>query len=310
MSNEHGSDGPEQLSNDVFSTSARSKDPAQPSPYHAITAEAASGSTDPPLNFARLGRYSLVIVAAHSDDEAIGLGAHLHSLPGLKELIHVTDGAPRNEQDARNAGFASWSDYAAARFTESAKGMEVAGANCSRRNLGIADQQTVHNIEQVSNQLAAIIRELRPDIVITHPYEGGHPDHDSTAASVHAACAILASNSEHAPRIAEFASYHAGPEGLEMECFLGENSRDDFLLSQSEREHKLQIFRCYESQAHVLQAFPCRREPVRWAPRYNFSLPPHAGKLNYEQFEWGVDGETWRKLARGALEHLVGRTCL
>lgn len=290
MPKEHGSDDPEQLSTDVVSIS--------------------SGSKDAALDFARLSEYSLVVVAAHSDDEAIGLGAHLHSFKRLQRLLHVTDGAPRNEQDARNAGFSSWRDYAAARSRESARAMEIAGAKCNRASLGIADQQTIHNVEQVSNRLATIFRALRPDVVITHPYEGGHPDHDSTAACVHAACAILASNSERAPRVAEFASYHAGPEGLEVECFLGENSSDDFLLSQSEQERKLKIFKCYESQSHVLQAFPCHREPVRWAPEYNFSLPPHAGKLNYEQFDWGVDGETWRKLAGGALEHLVGRTCL
>jgi LmbE family N-acetylglucosaminyl deacetylase len=309
MFNEHGSDDPAQLSNGVFSTTPESEDPR----YVRQTDESAqetADSSDIPLDFTRLRGCSLVVVAAHSDDEAIGLGVHLRSLPRIKALIHVTDGAPRNEQDARNAGFASWSEYAAERSRESANAMEVAGANCNRRSLGIPDQQTVYNIEQISNQLSAILRELRPDVVITHPYEGGHPDHDSTAACVHAACAILDGNSGRAPRIAEFASYHAGANALEVECFLGESSTDDFLLSESERDRKLQIFRCYESQAHVLQAFPCRREPVRWAPRYNFSLPPHAGKLNYEQFEWGVDGETWRKLATSALEHLVGRTCL
>ena len=310
MSNEHGSDDPEQLSNSAFSTSSGSTGAPQPGRTHEVTGHDAGGSTDVPLNFARLSRSLLVVVAAHSDDEAIGLGAHLRSLQHLQVLIHVTDGAPRNEQDARNGGFTSWADYATARSGESARAMEIAGAKGNRENLGIADQQTIHNIEPISNQLAALLRALRPDIVITHPYEGGHPDHDSTAASVHAACAILRADSERVPRIAEFASYYAGPDGLEVERFLGETSTDDFLLSESERERKLEIFKCYESQAHVLQAFPCRREPVRWAPRYNFSLPPHAGKLNYEQFDWGVDGETWRKLARGALEHLVGRTCL
>jgi len=267
--------------------------------------------TESPLDFEYLSEHSLLVVAAHSDDEAIGLGAHLDRLKSLRSIVHVTDGAPRNEQDATNCGFSSWRDYAAARARESARAIEMAGVKCDFRNLGIADQQTIHNLERVSRTFADMFSTLRPEIVITHPHEGGHPDHDSTACCVHVACSMLVSDGESAPRIAEFASYHAGPDRLHVECFLGEQMpSESFRLSERERERKLELFACYESQAHVLQAFPCRHEPVRWAPRYEFSRPPHSGRLNYEQFDWGVDGETWRKLATHALQNLLGHTCL
>jgi hypothetical protein len=54
------------------------------------------------------------------------------------------------------------------------------------------------------------LRLIKPDIVFTHPYEGGHPDHDFTAFAVHAACRLTKSTKSV---IAEFASYNAGPMG-------------------------------------------------------------------------------------------------
>ncbi|MDF2780993.1 MAG: LmbE family protein, partial [Geminicoccaceae bacterium] len=60
---------------------------------------------------------SVLIVAAHPDDEVIGASTLLMRIPELR-LLHVTDGAPRDLRDAQAAGFAGWQDYAQARDTE------------------------------------------------------------------------------------------------------------------------------------------------------------------------------------------------
>lgn len=274
-------------------------------------AESTESGTEPPLNLATLIQHPLLIVAAHQDDEAIGAGSRLNRFKRPLALIHVTDGAPRNGQDAHNAGFSSWADYSAARCRETARAMEMAPITCDYINLGIPDQQAIHNLERVARQLSETFRKFRPAVVLTHSYEGGHPDHDSTALCVHAATKILSANREHAPRIAEFASYHAAPEGIEVECFLNEQTpANGFHLSEEEREQKLRLFACYETQQHILQAFPCKREPIRWAPQYDFTQPPHPGKLFYEQFDWGADGSMWRELASVALQNLFSGTCL
>ena len=56
----------------------------------------------------------MVIVAPHPDDEIIGAGAHM---PAIRDLwiVHATDGAPRNMQEARKNGFATREEYAQAR---------------------------------------------------------------------------------------------------------------------------------------------------------------------------------------------------
>ena len=58
-------------------------------------------------------------------------------------------------------------------------------------NLGIADQEAAFDLVPAARYLASRIRSGFSHIV-THAYEGGHPDHDSAAFCVHAACALIA----------------------------------------------------------------------------------------------------------------------
>ncbi|MEO5568891.1 MAG: hypothetical protein ABIR92_10385, partial [Gemmatimonadaceae bacterium] len=44
--------------------------------------------------------------------------------------------------------------------------------------------------------------------MLTHPYEGGHSDHDSTAFAVHLATGMLLREGRRAPIILELTSYH------------------------------------------------------------------------------------------------------
>src|ERR671919_662030 len=73
------------------------------------------------------GRDTAVVVA-HPDDETIGCGALLRRLSGVSVVL-VTDGAPRNLADAHAYGFAAAEDYAAARSSELAAALEIAGVS-------------------------------------------------------------------------------------------------------------------------------------------------------------------------------------
>lgn len=80
-----------------------------------------------------------VIVAAHPDDETIGVGGRLVRLEGVI-LIYVTDGAPRDMLDAHAAGFASREAYADARCFELKAALALAGIEtCQTRMLGLLD---------------------------------------------------------------------------------------------------------------------------------------------------------------------------
>jgi len=61
-------------------------------------------------------------------------------------------------------------------------------------------------------KLVGLIHRLQPTVILTHPYEGGHPDHDACSLAVRAA---LDSSPEADTELWEFTSYHAGAAGVE-----------------------------------------------------------------------------------------------
>ena len=67
---------------------------------------------------------------------------------------------------------------------------------------------------------------------------------------------------------------------------------------------------CFVSQRETLAPFGCESEAFRAAPVYDFTVPPHPGRLHYERFGWGVrNGDEWRRIAaqeRGALVRSSG----
>ena len=57
----------------------------------------------------------------------------------------------------------------------------------------------------------------------------------------------------------------------------------------------------FKTQAKALAPFMLpEAEIFRQAPDYDFHHAPHSGRLFYEYFDWGIDGTTWRDLARAA----------
>ena len=240
-------------------------------------------------------------IFAHPDDETVGMGARLRRL-GQAHLIHVTDGAPRNGEDSRAHGFRSLVEYREARERELGCALDAAGiAAVSRECLGVADQEAALHLENLTRALAERLEDRRPEIVITHPYEGGHPDPDACAFAVHYAAALVARARATSPLIVECAFYHAGPHGIETGCFLPGTARPEHTLlrelSPEEAERKRALFACFPTQAATLQYFDTGHEVFRIAPAYDFKLPPHAGAAFYDGFPWGLQTARFCELA-------------
>lgn len=239
-----------------------------------------------------------VVVVAHPDDETIALGARLGRF-GDAHFVHVTDGAPRDEQDSRSHGFDSLTDYRAARARELESVFRSAGIpNVSRECLNIPDQESALQLAALTSRIKDLFCTHKPEIAFTHPYEGGHPDHDACAFAVHHAVSLLRNEGRSVPAIAEAPFYHMGPTGIQTGRFLSSSSEEvEYILASEERERKAKRLRCFITQQQTLQPFHFDTERFRIAPAYDFGRPPHEGRVFYDEFPWGVSSVRFCELA-------------
>jgi LmbE family N-acetylglucosaminyl deacetylase len=248
-----------------------------------------------------------LLVFAHPDDEAIALGARLSRFRDA-HFVHVTDGAPRNERDSVAHGFGRLNDYRLARREEFRKALACAGiAGASHETLDVADQEASLHLAEIAMRICGFLEQFEPEIVFTHPYEGGHPDHDACAFAVHQAVAVHASRGHKPPAIIEAAFYHAGPGGLVTGTFLRRPERMvevAYPLSPAEREHKQAVLDCFSTQKQTLSLFRLDAERFRIAPAYEFWRPAHTPPVYYDHQPWGMTSEHFCRLAHQAREAL------
>jgi LmbE family N-acetylglucosaminyl deacetylase len=172
----------------------------------------------------------------------------------------------------------------------------------------VREQEAALDMPAIAKGLLKIVRDLRPELVVTHPYEGGHPDHDAVALAVHAAVALSRSSmGDSPPVLIEMTSYHdEGGSTVRGEFLLVQGSRETTIqLTHEESRTKRAMFAAYGTQREVLARFPTETERFRVAPRYAFGAPPHEGRLHYERFGFRMQGTMWRALARSALKKMT-----
>jgi len=234
-----------------------------------------------------------LIIAAHPDDEVIGLGGQLDRFRDVY-IVHLTNGAPQGS----DAG------YGPARRAELQAALAVAGIGAERTiALDMTDQECSLHLREAVAELSRIMARLRPAVVYTHPYEGGHPDHDSAAWATRTALRAARTKAI----LKEFTSYHNGsPESsdawLKTGAFLRGSAEapQACVLCDAQRERKQRMFDCFESQREMLRNFPIGIEMVRNAPCYDFRSAPHPGTLFYETQPWRNTGAEWRARAMDA----------
>jgi LmbE family N-acetylglucosaminyl deacetylase len=251
-----------------------------------------------------------LVVAAHPDDEAIGAGARIAALAKGCTVLHLTDGAPVDRRCfPERLGGLSRAAYARVRREEARCALALAGIDESRATcLGLRDQEAAFELVAAAEHIADAVCRLRPEVVLTHAYEGGHPDHDATAFAVHAARSLARERGNVRFTIVEMTGYHdrAGTT-MRGEFLPFETQADEIAIELDEDERKLKraMFAAYASQREILGPFRSDTERFRVSPSYDFRAPPHDGRLHYERFGIGMGGAMWRALARAALKKLA-----
>ena len=244
----------------------------------------------------------VAIVVAHPDDETLGCGGLLPRLANVT-IIHVTDGAPRSGGDAARQGLATPEDYAALRRRELEAAVELAGIGADRLVcLDVPDQEAASDLAETTRRLVPLLQGL--SVVLTHAFEGGHPDHDATAFAVAAAVRLLGKG---APEVVEMPFYRADPEGAGWirQRFAERGPAPRVLqLSEVERAAKLAMLAAHRSQGETLAGFGAADEAYRLAPIHDFAQPANGGAVLYDRYAWRTTSTQFCGLARDALGKL------
>lgn len=256
----------------------------------------------------------VLFFAAHPDDETIGATAALARVSD-RTVVFLTDGAPRDPNFRSPHVSGSRETYVLVRAEEAASALALVGIPAERiMFLNAVDQEAIYEVPRLIEDLVQAITRVDADLIITHPYEGGHPDHDTAALIASLARTAMTTQGSRCPELLEFTSYHAVDGRRSSGKFLPPNRNGQpvphitLKLSPEERARKARMLGCYVSQWHVLSEFPLEPECLRIAPQYDFTKPPHEGPLWYECLGWPLRGERWRELASIYVAHNDGAT--
>ena len=137
---------------------------------------------------------TLVFFGAHPDDESFGVGSTLaqYAVLGVRVYYVCSTGGESGTVDPKHLqGYASIKQLRLAEMKCAAQVLGLAGVfDLGYRDSGmrgsednkLPDALVMAPIEEVTGRMVKIIREIKPDVVITHDAGGGygHPDHIAT----------------------------------------------------------------------------------------------------------------------------------
>lgn len=239
-----------------------------------------------------------MVVVAHPDDESLGAGISLAQARRIT-FVHVTDGA-RSFINALSKGFLTRAHYAQARQKELRHALFTISAEKEFVSLGLRDQRAAYHIAETAKSLRQYCNQYMPDLILTHAFEGGHPDHDATAMAVH-----LATSGSRTP-LYEMSGYNRFGGQDQYGAFVPRPGTETIIvpLTPEEQSQKKAMLAAFSSQKKIVEKFPVAVESFRLAPQYDFRVAPHEGPLYYEAHKLGTTWPVWNELARAALGEL------
>lgn len=221
-----------------------------------------------------------LVVAAHVDDDGVGLGAALRAAPEAA-IVYLTDSAPRDPRFFTTP-CRSRPAYAARRWREArAAAARLGLPRHALHRLGATDMEAFRELARLETALTRLAAHLAPAVVWSPAYEGSHPDHDVAA--------FLAARLAAARRLPhrEFALY-SWRRGLAPLRFGSGPPGRIHRLPPALAAWKSELVAIYASQAPLLHQFPCDHERYRPAPAYDFTRRPLPGPTLYERWGWAM----------------------
>lgn len=210
----------------------------------------------------------VLVIAAHPDDEVLGLGFTISSHRASGDIVNVvfmTNGAGPDWR----ANKVAQQSVADTRFIEACDALGVIGIPPEFIvNLGFPDYGLLRYIPEAVRDVATLLDIYRPKVVYVHAIEGGHRDHDTTSFVVQYASTLCGLNC-----IFEWAEYN---RDVPMDGNISEARfpSDPFVASfacwatpfdQPMLEKKRAMLGKYVSQANIIHRYPFQGEILRKA---------------------------------------------
>ncbi|MGH9790517.1 MAG: PIG-L deacetylase family protein [Candidatus Acidiferrales bacterium] len=227
------------------------------------------------------GRRILILIP-HPDDEVVGCCAAIGRAraQGAEAIgVCLTTGVPAREVfwPWQRIGHAA---RVARRREEASRAADLLGINL----VSLAEIPTRQLKSHIAPTLAAVrdhIRRIGADRLWTPAYEGGHQDHDVAN--------FIASRLRSEVNVWEFSEYNLfGGKVRSQEFFAPNGSEREIALTRDEQRFKRSALRLYASEKGNLSYVRNEREVFRPLAEYDYSRPPHGGKLFYQRFQWTI----------------------
>jgi LmbE family N-acetylglucosaminyl deacetylase len=251
-----------------------------------------SGVVDPDFALAAIAARQPIdlpalLLVAHSDDEVLGCSVAMRHLPQLR-LVHATDGSGGDQRVATQ------------RLQEVMAATKELGLTPSMAPCGLPDGALIEHAGALASALAAWMPDTA--LLITHAFEGGHPDHDACALAGQLACLQEFARSGRRVARLEFAIYSGWGGAIRTNAFPRDATPAPTVLTLSpeEKMRKHRALQAFASQRHVVERFPLDSEAIRPAPDHDFAAPRDPNGLLFA-FQNPEREPEWRHAAVAAL---------
>jgi bacillithiol biosynthesis deacetylase BshB1 len=180
----------------------------------------------------------LLAIAPHPDDAELLCGGTLAKSAALGRRVGILD-LTRGETGTRGTP--------EVRAAEAGAAANVLGI-AVRENAGLPDAG-LHNSDEMRARLVAVVRRLRPRVVILPFLMGRHPDHRITAELGRDAC-FLAGLANYGDDALRDLATHRPTKVVHALAYREDPIKPSFVVGLSEEEfgRKLEAIRCYASQ--------------------------------------------------------------
>jgi LmbE family N-acetylglucosaminyl deacetylase len=223
---------------------------------------------------------NILVLVPHPDDEVVACAATLTRAQELGSRVfalYLTHGCLAKET------LWSWQQKHYEAYIHRRRGeAERVAAFLKIEPIGWSLRPARHlwtNLAEVYRDIAEAVRQYTIDQIWLPAYEGGNPDHDGLNA--------VGQSFTRQISVLEFAEYNFFTGHAQAQCFPYPDSSETLItLTEIERAKKLAALALYESERQNLSYIGTQQECFRPLAAYNYSQPPHPGKLWYERFQW------------------------